>query len=236
MEAKRRISVKLCALFPDTAYSDKYRPRGNRHNRRQSGLRCSRLARGPGSFASRASPCTIDSSGEAARVDGLSLFEVVDLLSVFIGALTGVLVARRLRYDITGHWALGLVSGLGGGLIRDVLLQVGPPLALVEPAYLPTVLAATLVSALFGSCIDQLRKTILVVDAFAISAFAVAGNPPHARCGPRCLANDLAGGHYSGRWWCDPRGANRRNADDLPPVRALCDRRARSLPCRNHHA
>jgi uncharacterized membrane protein YeiH len=113
---------------------------------------------------------------QVVRVDGSTIFEVVDLLSVFIGALTGALVARRLRYDITGHWALGLVSGLGGGLIRDVLLQVGPPLALVEPAYLPTVLAATLVRALFGSRIDQLRKTILVVDAFAISAFAVAGS------------------------------------------------------------
>ena len=109
-------------------------------------------------------------------MDAPRIFEIVDLLGVFIGALTGALVARRLRYDITGHWALALVSGLGGGLIRDVLLQVGPPLALVEPAYLPTVLAATLVSALFGSRIDQLRRTILVVDAFAISAFAVAGS------------------------------------------------------------
>lgn len=109
-------------------------------------------------------------------MDALRIFEIVDLLGVFIGALTGALVARRLRYDITGHWALALVSGLGGGLIRDVLLQAGPPLALVEPAYLPTVLAATLVSALFGSRIDRLQKTILVVDAFAIAAFAVAGS------------------------------------------------------------
>jgi uncharacterized membrane protein YeiH len=97
-------------------------------------------------------------------------------MSVFIGALTGALVARRLRYDITGHWALALVSGLGGGIIRDVLLAAGPPLALVEPAYLPVVLAATVVSALFGSRITELRKTILVVDAIAIANFAVAGS------------------------------------------------------------
>lgn len=106
----------------------------------------------------------------------MGIFELVDLTGVFIGALTGALVARRLRYDIMGHWALGLVSGLGGGIIRDVLLQDGPPLALVQPAYLPTVLAATLVSALFGSRLDRLRKTIVVVDAFAIAAFAVAGS------------------------------------------------------------
>lgn len=107
---------------------------------------------------------------------GLEIFELVDLTSVFIGALTGALVARRLRYDITGHWTLALVSGLGGGLIRDVLLASGPPLALVEPAYLPVVLLATIVSALFGSRIKKLKKTILVIDAISISNFAVAGS------------------------------------------------------------
>lgn len=113
---------------------------------------------------------------ERPHVDGMRIFEAVDLLGVFIGALTGALVARRMRYDIMGHWALGLVSGLGGGLIRDVLLQAGTPLALVNPAYLPTVFVATLVSAFFGSRIDRLRKTIVVVDAFAIAVFAVAGS------------------------------------------------------------
>ncbi|HWV22738.1 MAG TPA: trimeric intracellular cation channel family protein [Thermomicrobiales bacterium] len=106
----------------------------------------------------------------------LELFDIVDLMAVFIGALTGALVARRLRYDITGHWTLALISGLGGGIIRDVLIASGPPLALTVPAYLPTVLVAAMVSALFGSRIDQLRKTILVVDAVSIANFAVAGS------------------------------------------------------------
>lgn len=109
-------------------------------------------------------------------MDGLEVFEVVDLTSVFIGALTGALVARRLRYDITGLWTLALVSGLGGGIIRDVMLADGPPLALVEPAYLPVVLAATLVSALFGTRIKKLKTTILVIDAISIANFAVAGS------------------------------------------------------------
>lgn len=103
-------------------------------------------------------------------------FVIVDVIAVFIGALVGALVARRLRYDIMGHWALALVSGLGGGLIRDVLIQDGPPLALTEPPYLPAVLVAALISALFGSRLDQLRTTILVVDAISIANFAVVGS------------------------------------------------------------
>lgn len=106
-------------------------------------------------------------------MDATTWFELVDLFGVFVGGLIGTLVARRFRYDITGIWALALVSGLGGGMIRDVL-QAGPPLALVEPAYLPTVLAATAIGAVFGPKVEPLRKTILVAHAIAISGFAVA--------------------------------------------------------------
>lgn len=108
-------------------------------------------------------------------MESTTWFDLVDLFGVFVGGVTGALVARRFSYDITGIWALALVSGLGGGMIRDVLLQAGPPLALVEPSYLPTVLAAAIVGAFFGGRIDSLRGTILVADAVAISGFAVAG-------------------------------------------------------------
>ncbi len=109
-------------------------------------------------------------------MESSAIFYAVDLLGVFIGALTGALVARRHRYDIMGYWGLALVSGLGGGLIRDVCLQAGPPLALTEPPYLPAVAVAAMLGAFFGPKIDPLRKTIVVVDAIALAIFAVAGS------------------------------------------------------------
>lgn len=108
-------------------------------------------------------------------MDSYTIFETVDLLGVFVGALTGALVGRRYRYDIMGHWFLALASGLGGGLLRDVMLQAGPPLALTEPLYLPSVIAATATAALFGQRIDQLKRSISLLDAFALANFAVAG-------------------------------------------------------------
>ncbi|MGC4192708.1 MAG: TRIC cation channel family protein [Thermomicrobiales bacterium] len=107
--------------------------------------------------------------------DPQSIFSAVDLFGVFVGGVTGALVGRRLRYDITGLWGLALVSGLGGGLIRDTFLQDGPPLALVEPAYLPTVLVAALAVAFFGPRLGLLRKSILAADALALASFTVAG-------------------------------------------------------------
>ena len=67
-----------------------------------------------------------------------------DLMGVFFFALSGNLLAARKDIDITGGLVLGLLAGLGGGIIRDVLLGI-TPLALSEPIYLvaPVVAAAS---------------------------------------------------------------------------------------------
>ncbi|HEU0164134.1 MAG TPA: trimeric intracellular cation channel family protein [Thermomicrobiales bacterium] len=104
-----------------------------------------------------------------------TIFDFVDIFWVFVGALTGALVARRQQYDITGIFGIALASGLGGGLIRDTLLQDGPPLALVNHTYLPTVVVATVAGAFFGGRFDQLKRTILISDAVTLGFFAVAG-------------------------------------------------------------
>ena len=71
-----------------------------------------------------------------------TLLLVLDLIGVFFFAVSGNLLAARKDIDITGGLVLGLLAGLGGGIIRDVLLGV-TPLALSEPIYLvPPFLAA----------------------------------------------------------------------------------------------
>ena len=109
-------------------------------------------------------------------LDPWNLFDVIDVFGVFMGAFTATLVAHRLRYDITGMWTMALVAGLGGGLIRDLCLQVGPPLALTQPAYLPTVALATFAGAVYGGKVDRTWKSIVVLDSLALITFAVAGS------------------------------------------------------------
>lgn len=104
-----------------------------------------------------------------------SVFLAVDIFGIFVGAATGALTGLKMRYDIMGIWFLALVTGLGGGMIRDVMLSIGPPLALTNHFYLPTVVLATFVVAMFGRHINQLRKTIVFMDALALANFAVAG-------------------------------------------------------------
>jgi uncharacterized membrane protein YeiH len=61
------------------------------------------------------------------------LVRVLDLTGVFANGLLGSAVAHSHRFDPVGFAALAIVSGLGGGLIRDTLLQRGTPVAWRRP-------------------------------------------------------------------------------------------------------
>lgn len=99
---------------------------------------------------------------------------VFDLLGVFAFALSGNLLAARRNFDITGGLILGLLAGLGGGAVRDVLLGT-VPIALREPIYLlPPVLAAVVVYVL-GQRAERARVPIVVFDATGLALFSVTG-------------------------------------------------------------
>jgi uncharacterized membrane protein YeiH len=109
----------------------------------------------------------------------LSLFTIIDFLGVIAGALGGALAARRSQihqYDLVGVLGLGSVAALGGGIIRDILIQRGPPLALLDVRYLYAALGGALVGLFFGSGLGpRTQRLLIVLDAAALSLFAVAG-------------------------------------------------------------
>ena len=106
------------------------------------------------------------------------MFETVtialDWLGVVAFAVTGSLVASRKQMDIVGFTLLGVVTGIGGGTLRDVLLGL-PVFWVREPAYL---IACVLVSGLvfFTAHIPQSRyRSLLWLDAIGLALFAVTG-------------------------------------------------------------
>lgn len=98
----------------------------------------------------------------------------VDLTAVVVGALAGAGVAVQQRFDIVGGLLLAVLTGLGGGLLRDVMLGVRP-VAVTNPSYLPTVAAAAIVGCLFATLLDRLRRVFLALDAASIGLFTVVG-------------------------------------------------------------
>jgi uncharacterized membrane protein YeiH len=101
-----------------------------------------------------------------------------DLLAVGIGSLQGASFAaqfRDRRLDLLGVALIGIATGFGGGIVRDVLLgQV--PAALQSNWYLPVATAAALVGMLLERLFDRLRHLITVLDALTIGLFAAIGS------------------------------------------------------------
>src|SRR3954463_14300820 len=75
----------------------------------------------------------------------LLLLRVLDLVGVAVFAVSGAIAAGRRGLDLLGVLVLGLVTAIGGGTIRDVLLDRHPIFWLADPAYLYTIAAAVLV-------------------------------------------------------------------------------------------
>jgi uncharacterized membrane protein YeiH len=101
--------------------------------------------------------------------------QVIDLAAVLASGLSGALLASKKRFDLGGLAFLTLVAGLGGGLLRDVLLQEGLPVALGTPNYLLTILAAAIIGYVFEKSVPRVLPAITVVDAVGLGLYTVIG-------------------------------------------------------------
>ncbi len=110
-----------------------------------------------------------------AVAEALRVPAAVDLAAIVIGALTGGLLAAREGFAVSGVLLLAVTGGLGGGLIRDVLLGDLPPVALTNRAYLPTVAVAALVTFYFSGWLSRLTGLLVVLDAVTLGFFTVIG-------------------------------------------------------------
>ncbi len=101
---------------------------------------------------------------------------VLDFIGTFAFALNGALTAvRAARLDIVGVVALGMITALGGGIIRDVLIDAAPPATFRDWRYLVLALAGGLIAFALSQWLRRLEMPINVLDAVGLSTFAVIG-------------------------------------------------------------
>ena len=100
---------------------------------------------------------------------------MLDLVGIFVFAVTGALVAVRKNLDIFAALVLAGVTGLGGGFIRDVLIDATPPAALTDWRYLLVPVAAGLLTFAFHPAIGRLERLVTVFDAVGLALFCVTG-------------------------------------------------------------
>jgi uncharacterized membrane protein YeiH len=104
-----------------------------------------------------------------------TLVLVLDLVGIFVFAITGALVAVRKQFDIFGVLVLAGTTGLGGGFLRDVLIDATPPAALADWRYLLVPVAAGLLTFVFHPAFGRMERTINLLDAAGLGLFCVTG-------------------------------------------------------------
>jgi uncharacterized membrane protein YeiH len=105
----------------------------------------------------------------------IALPYAVEMTAVTFGALSGALHATRKGMDPVGVFVIALCCAVGGGLIRDVLLQSGVPISLRSPSYLAIAALASLVGFFFARLVRAALPVIGVVDTLLIGVWVLLG-------------------------------------------------------------
>lgn len=118
-----------------------------------------------------------------------------DLGATFAFGLTGALAAVKRGYDIVGAFFLALACGLGGGLIRDgvFLPHSGATPLLTDPRYIEAIFLSTIAGVLFGQHVKRFRRTIALIDALGLGAYAAFGTQKALQAGLAAPAAVLVG-------------------------------------------
>jgi uncharacterized membrane protein YeiH len=108
-------------------------------------------------------------------VDDSPLLLVLELSGIFVFAISGGLVAVRKKLDIFGVLVLAGATGLGGGFLRDVLIDATPPAALADWRYLLVPTAAGALTFVFHPTLGRMERLVNVFDAAGLGLFCVTG-------------------------------------------------------------
>jgi uncharacterized membrane protein YeiH len=121
------------------------------------------------------------------------MLHTLDLIGVAVFAISGALAAGRKHLDLLGVIVLGLVTAVGGGTIRDVLLNRHPIFWLADPTYIVVIVAAALLTVAYVRWRPAPAATLLYADAIGLAMFSVTGAQIAERAGVPALGGIVLG-------------------------------------------
>lgn len=130
----------------------------------------------------------------------MTLIAVLDLTAVFVFALSGALLAGRKQMDVFGMFVVAFATGVGGGSLRDVLLD-RPVFWLEDGRYLAAALAATAVVFFLGARIEKRSRPLAWADAMGLAVavpLGVAAARSVEAAWPIALAMGVLTGSFGG--------------------------------------
>ncbi len=103
------------------------------------------------------------------------LQEILNDVGIAVFAASGALLGVRKDFDLWGILTVGALTGVGGGILRDVLLGITPPTSVQQWLPITITLAASLIVFIFHPTFAQLRRSVLILDAIGMGLFATSG-------------------------------------------------------------
>ena len=104
-----------------------------------------------------------------------SVQHTLDVVGIFVFAISGALLAVRKNFDVFGIAVLAEVTALGGGLLRDVVIGAVPPAAFTDLGYFLTPLLAALLVFFLHPEVERIQAGVNVFDAAGLGLFCVTG-------------------------------------------------------------
>lgn len=105
----------------------------------------------------------------------MSIIYSLDILGTFSFAISGALVASKKKFDLFGVIIIAFITAVGGGMMRDILINYHPINWIGDLNYIWTILIAVLFTFLFKSKILPLSKTLFLFDTIGIGVFTLLG-------------------------------------------------------------
>jgi uncharacterized membrane protein YeiH len=105
----------------------------------------------------------------------MDIIYVLDILGTFAFAVSGAFVALDKKFDLFGVIIIAFITAVGGGMLRDVLINAHPINWIGDLNYLYTIFIAVIFTFLFKSKIFYLSKTLFLFDTIGISVFTLLG-------------------------------------------------------------
>jgi uncharacterized membrane protein YeiH len=103
------------------------------------------------------------------------ILRVLDLIGVSVFAISGALVAGRKRLDLLGVTVIAAVTAIGGGTLRDLLLDRHPVFWIADPIYLYAIFASALGAIAYTRRFRSPERLLLVADALGLALFTLSG-------------------------------------------------------------
>lgn len=108
-------------------------------------------------------------------MDYQHLFYILDLIGVAVFAISGVLAVARKGLDIFGVLVIAILTAIGGGTLRDLLLNRHPIFWITDPTYLSVITSTTFLTMIYLRFYPPPHKALAIADALGLGLFGMAG-------------------------------------------------------------